>query len=268
MVETNITCMDAIEPKTKWIHPLGYEVEEHILEAYVQVILLVPKDPNEPRWGTYEEKTRQVDAVLNNTTTKRKASKITSEVLKIHGVTQDDLDKEREAKIAMQLLESTPSSKEKIEKTDDPKEKKVKIEKIDDPKEKKNKTIDSTLVPTPTIDLESTPPLEYSMIPKRKNKKDTNHPSSRTTRSQRKITQAPPEVEFKLNLQVLRSRIIEGRIEKISKFYDKYSEIDKSEIHCMIIKHMIKFKKIVLELKTIIPNSVWNILRVFKETCY
>lgn len=34
MLETNITCMEVVEPRTKWIHPLGYEMEEHILEAY------------------------------------------------------------------------------------------------------------------------------------------------------------------------------------------------------------------------------------------
>lgn len=101
MVETDITCIEAVEPRTKWIYPLGYEVEEHILEAYAQVLLLVPKDPNELRWGTYEEKTRQVDSVLYSVVTKRKASKITSNILKIHGVTQEDLDKAREAKISM-----------------------------------------------------------------------------------------------------------------------------------------------------------------------
>lgn len=52
MVETDTTCMEAVEPRIKWIHPLGYEVEEPILEAYAQVLLSAPKDPNEPRWGT------------------------------------------------------------------------------------------------------------------------------------------------------------------------------------------------------------------------
>lgn len=87
MVETDTTCMEAVEPRTKWIHPLGYEVEEPILEAYAQVLLSTPKDPNEPRWGTYEEKTREVDAILNSATTKRKVVKVTSDILRIHGVT-------------------------------------------------------------------------------------------------------------------------------------------------------------------------------------
>ena len=34
MVETDCTCMEVVEPRTKWIHPLGYEVEEYVLEGY------------------------------------------------------------------------------------------------------------------------------------------------------------------------------------------------------------------------------------------
>lgn len=34
MVEIDTTCMEVVEPRTKWIHPLGYEVEEHVLESY------------------------------------------------------------------------------------------------------------------------------------------------------------------------------------------------------------------------------------------
>lgn len=84
MVETNTTCIEEVEPRTKWIYPLAYEVEEPILESYAQVLLSAPKNLNEPRWGTYEEKTREIDAVLNSATTKRKASKITFEILRIH----------------------------------------------------------------------------------------------------------------------------------------------------------------------------------------
>lgn len=232
MVEMDITCMEVVEPRTKQIHPLGYEVEEHILESYAQVLLSAPKDPNEPRWGTYEEKTREVDSVLCSAAIKRKESKITSNILKIHGVTQEDLDKAREAKIAMQL-ESTPSFEMKSEKTDDPKEKKKKIE-------------ENTLVPTP-IDLESTPPPEPRKMPKSKKQTGTSHASSRTKRRKGRNTQAHLEVGFRPNLEVLRSRVVaEGRIDQIGNFYDKYHEIDKSKIHSMIFKHMIKFKKTIL----------------------
>lgn len=55
MVEIDITCMEVVESRTKWIQPLGYKVEEHIIEAYAQFLLSALKDPNEPRWGSYEE---------------------------------------------------------------------------------------------------------------------------------------------------------------------------------------------------------------------
>lgn len=127
MVETDTTCMEAVEPRNKWIHPLGYEVEEQVLEAYVQVLLSSPKDPNEPRWGTYEEKTREVDAKLKSTATKRKVAKVTSKILRIHGVSQADLDKARDEKIALELKSANAS---KVE-SHDPKMKKIKIEKDD-----------------------------------------------------------------------------------------------------------------------------------------
>lgn len=41
--------------------------------------------------------------------------------------------------------------------------------------------------------------------------------------------------------------------------------MDKSKIHGMLVKHMLKFKKIVLELKIIIPDNVWNILEFQKR---
>lgn len=103
-------------------------------------------------------------------------------------------------------------------------------------------------------------------MPKRKKQTDASHPSSRTTRSKGRNTQAPREVGFRPNLEVLRTRVVdEGRIDHIGKFNDKYSEIDKSKIHGMIIKHMIKFNKIVLEIKIVIPDNVWNILDFLKR---
>lgn len=80
-----------------------------------------------------------------------------------------------------------------------------------------------------------------------------------------KNVQPPPEVGFLTSLQVLRTRVVEGRLDQIGRFYDKYHEIDKSKIHEMLIKHMIKFKKIILELKTAIPDKVWEIIDTLKR---
>lgn len=91
-----------------------------------------PKDPNEPRWGTYEEKTREVDVVLKGASTKRKVAKVTFEILKIYGVTQADLDKERQENIALGIESASAIEVE----SNDPKMKKVKIEKTNEPKDK------------------------------------------------------------------------------------------------------------------------------------
>lgn len=111
---------------------------------------------------------------MNSAATKRKVAKVTSEILKIHGVTQADLDKARQEKIALGI-ESASAVEAK---TNDPKLKKVKVEKFDDPK---GKTDDTPPAPKETIDL--TAPPEYKEIPKRKKEISTTHPSSRATRS-------------------------------------------------------------------------------------
>ena len=64
----------------------------------------------------------------------------------------------------------------------------------------------------------------------------------------------------------MRNKILnEGILDTLSKVYEKYKEVDKTEIHYMVISHMIKFKKSVLELKTMIPDNFWNILEIMKR---
>ena len=141
------------------------------------------------------------------------------------------------------------------EEQEDPKLKKMKTKKDDSQKGKEDNTPSA---PKDTIDL-TTPP-EYKPIVKRKKEASTSHPSSQETRSKKNI-QAPPKAGFRPSLKVLSTRIVdEGKIDQVGKHYESFSEIEKLEIHNMIIKHMIKFKKTVLELKTSIPDKVWDIL--------
>ena len=53
MVETDTTCMEAIEPRVKFIEPMGYEMSEELIEGYVQIILKLEFDSTCPIWGTY-----------------------------------------------------------------------------------------------------------------------------------------------------------------------------------------------------------------------
>ena len=39
MVETYTTSMEIIEPRVKFIEPMGYEMSEELIEGYVQIIL-------------------------------------------------------------------------------------------------------------------------------------------------------------------------------------------------------------------------------------
>lgn len=56
--------MDVEEPRTIWIMPMGYEVEERILDLYAQHLLSKPLDLFEERFGTYVEKNMQVHEQL------------------------------------------------------------------------------------------------------------------------------------------------------------------------------------------------------------
>ena len=46
MMETDSTCMKAIEPRIQWIPSMGYEVDPFIVVQHVDVILAPKKDPN------------------------------------------------------------------------------------------------------------------------------------------------------------------------------------------------------------------------------
>lgn len=58
MVENNNTYMEAVEPRVKFIQPMGYEMSAELIEGYAQIILYLEKETKFPRWDTYEEKIR------------------------------------------------------------------------------------------------------------------------------------------------------------------------------------------------------------------
>jgi len=55
MVDTNQFLMEVVEPRIVWIMPMGYEVDEKILDMYAQHLLNKPKDDSVERFGTYED---------------------------------------------------------------------------------------------------------------------------------------------------------------------------------------------------------------------
>ena len=62
MVEIDHTCMEAIVPRVKFIKPMGYEMSAELIDGYAQIILQLEIDTSCARWGTYEEKIREVQS--------------------------------------------------------------------------------------------------------------------------------------------------------------------------------------------------------------
>lgn len=55
MVEVDQCLMEAVKPRTICIMPMGYEVEEQILEMYAQHLLSKSIDTSKERFGTFFE---------------------------------------------------------------------------------------------------------------------------------------------------------------------------------------------------------------------
>lgn len=64
MVDTDQCLMEVVEPGTSWIMPMGYEVDEQILELYTQHLLSKLVDPSEERFETYAKKSLKLQRQL------------------------------------------------------------------------------------------------------------------------------------------------------------------------------------------------------------
>ena len=82
MVETDVTYMEAVEPRLKFIAPMGYEKIEQLIEEYEQIILEFERDMGCPRWGTYEEKVEEVHSEFHSKEIKKKLEKKIDAILK------------------------------------------------------------------------------------------------------------------------------------------------------------------------------------------
>ena len=71
---------------------MGYEMSTKLIEGYVQIILLLEKDIECPRWGTYDEKVREVHSKLHKKDIKKKVEKKIDFILKESGMTWEEFD--------------------------------------------------------------------------------------------------------------------------------------------------------------------------------
>jgi len=92
MVETDQCLMEAVEPRTVWIMPMGYEVDEQIVELHVQHMLSQPKDPKAERFGTFEELSIKIHVELKELEIKRKVRKEVEHIAQGLGIPKEALD--------------------------------------------------------------------------------------------------------------------------------------------------------------------------------
>ncbi|XP_059067434.1 uncharacterized protein LOC131858260 [Cryptomeria japonica] len=90
--------MEAVEPRTIWLMPMGYEVDGNTLDSYAQHLLKKLVDGKEERSNTYKE-----DLDLHNKFTepgrKRKVRKEVEELAKQIGITKEVVQRDREQTI-------------------------------------------------------------------------------------------------------------------------------------------------------------------------
>lgn len=86
IIETNVTYMEAVEPRVKFIDPMGYEMIEELIEVYTKIILENDRDEECPRWGTYEEKVKEFHSEFHRKDTKKKVEKKIDVMLKELGI--------------------------------------------------------------------------------------------------------------------------------------------------------------------------------------
>ena len=92
MVETDHTCMEAIVPRINFIEPMGYEMSMKIIEGYAQIILQFEVYTSCPRWGTYEEKIREVQSKQAIQESEKKVKKVMDSILKESGMSHREFE--------------------------------------------------------------------------------------------------------------------------------------------------------------------------------
>ena len=114
MVETYHACMEVVVPRMKFIEPMGYEMSIELIEGYAQIILQFEVDTSCPRWGTYEEKIREVKPKQVAQESEKKVKKVIDSILKEFGMLHKEfegmkgLEKEMKESGQIEILSPTP----------------------------------------------------------------------------------------------------------------------------------------------------------------
>ena len=101
--------MEALEPRVKFIEPMGFEMSEELIERYAKIILQSKKDTKCARWGTYDEKIKEVHFELHSKEIKKNVEKMIESISKESGMTRKEFDE-----IKGIALEMKASGKSKV----------------------------------------------------------------------------------------------------------------------------------------------------------
>ncbi|XP_059075390.1 uncharacterized protein LOC131875321 [Cryptomeria japonica] len=121
MVNKDECLMEAVEPWTVWILPMGYEVDAGTLDAYAQHLLNAPIDSKEERFDTCKDKSMELHTNFTEPEIKRKVVKMVEEILVEEGhprekvraarVVRDVEEKAKKPKTAPALVKSKVKDK-------------------------------------------------------------------------------------------------------------------------------------------------------------
>ncbi|XP_059063850.1 FK506-binding protein 4-like [Cryptomeria japonica] len=96
MVNKDEYMMEIVQPRIIWIMPMGYEVEEATLDAYVQQILQAPVDEKKEKFGTAQEKGLKVHQEQVAPNIRKKITKLAAETLISEGHERADDERKTE----------------------------------------------------------------------------------------------------------------------------------------------------------------------------
>lgn len=95
MVNKDECMMETIHPRTVWIMPMGYEVDEATLDPYAQHLLKAPVDEKEEKIGIAQEKGLKVHQEQVAPNIRKKMTRVASETLISEGHDRAEIEKKR-----------------------------------------------------------------------------------------------------------------------------------------------------------------------------
>lgn len=84
-MDTDTTLIKAVEPRTAWLAPMGYELDIDRASRSIKALLVEPKDPNATRFGTCEEAKLRIKMDLVRVKVSRKSKKMIDTLVKKFG---------------------------------------------------------------------------------------------------------------------------------------------------------------------------------------